>query len=171
MLMRATMPAEIYYSPLFCKIQPQSVKKERKFSAPEPRAQLFGKALPLGRRRKLAVHEDGIHADLLDILPRYGQGVVAAKQAEQPWPTEQQQAFDACRGRVKLKIVCPAQAGPVLQLHDLFRAQFPKGHLPCPLLLYAPDYARKADFMQKSGKSTHDCAILIAEAPAGGDCK
>ena len=66
--------------------------------------------------RQGRVHQHRIRADGLDLLPWNGQAIVPAKQSEQPWPPQQDQALQPGGGRVKGQVVGPAKAAPLLSV-------------------------------------------------------
>ena len=80
------------------------------------------------------MHQHCVGADGLDLLPRNGQVLFPAQQAEQPGPPQQDQALQPGGGRVKGQVVGPAKADPLLHLHHLFFTQFPDGQCPLPFL-------------------------------------
>ena len=82
-------------------------------------------------------------------MPRDGQRFLPAHKPEQPGLSQQLQAGDLRRLRVKFQIIGFAQADTVLQLDDLLGAQIPERH---PLTSLFPPYAAGAAFMQKEWK-------------------
>ena len=82
-------------------------------------------------------------------MPRDGQRFLPAHKPEQPGLSQQLQAGDLRRLRVKFQIIGFAQADTVLQLDDLLGTQIPERH---PLTSLFPPYAAGAEFMQKEWK-------------------
>ena len=82
-------------------------------------------------------------------MPRDGQRFLPAHKPKQPGLSQQLQAGDLRRLRVKFQIIGFAQADTVLQLDDLLGAQIPERH---PLTSLFPPYAAGAAFMQKEWK-------------------
>ena len=82
-------------------------------------------------------------------MPRDGQRFLPTHKPEQPGLTQQLQAGDLRRLRVKFQIIGFAQADTVLQLDDFLGAQIPERH---PLTSLFPPYAAGAAFMQKEWK-------------------
>ena len=82
-------------------------------------------------------------------MPQDGQRFLPAHKPEQPGLSQQLQAGDLRRLRVKFQIIGFAQADTVLQLDDLLDAQIPERH---PLTSLFPPYAAGAEFMQKEWK-------------------
>lgn len=90
-------------------------------------------------RRQFGADQNGIHADLIDLLPRDRQRRVPPQQPEKPGPPQQLQTLNLGRLGVQLQIVCLAQTSPVGKLHDLFGTKLPERHpspLPVSVLFY-----------------------------------
>ena len=112
--------------------------------------------------RQGRVHQHRIRANGLDLLPWNGQAIVPAKQSEQPWPPQQDQALQPGGGRVKGQVVGPAKADPLLQLHHLFFTQFPDGQCPSPLSATA--YAAAGHIMQKAVETAWQIVVYCGQS-------
>ena len=88
--------------------------------------------------------------------------IVPAKQSEQPWPPQQDQALQPGGGRVKGQVIGPAKADPLLQLHHLFFTQFPDGQCPSPLSATA--YAAAGHIMQKAVETAWQIVVYCGQS-------
>lgn len=105
------------------------------------------------------MHQHCVGADGLDLLPRNGQVLFPAQQAEQPGPPQQDQALQTGGGGIKGQIIGPAQAHPLLQLHNFLFTKFPDGHSTSPLS--ATSLCGPGRVHAKSGgKAPPGCGIL-----------
>ena len=83
----------------------------------------------------------------------------SAQQAEQTGPPQQDQALQTGGGGIKGQIIGPAQAHPLLQLHNFLFAKFPDGHSTSPLS--ATSLCGPGRVHAKSGgKAPPGCGIL-----------
>ena len=94
------------------------------------------------------MHQYGIRANGLDLLPWDGQALIPAQQPKQPGPAQQDQVLQLGSGGVKGQIIGPAKADALLQLHHFLFTQFPDGQCCSPLSATA--YAAAGLLMQKA---------------------
>ena len=79
--------------------------------------------------------------------------------SERPGPPQQDQALQTGGGGIKGQIIGPAQAHPLLQLHNFLFAKFPDGHSTSPLS--ATSLCGPGRVHAKSGgKAPPGCGIL-----------
>ena len=94
------------------------------------------------------MHQHCVGADGLDLLPRNGQVLFPAQQAEQPGPPQQDQALQTGGGGIKGQIIGPAQATPCSSCTTSFSQSSRMVTAPLPSL--PPAYAARAASMQKA---------------------
>ena len=108
------------------------------------------------------MHQHCVGADGLDLLPRNGQVLFPAQQAEQTGPPQQDQALQTGGGGIKGQIIGPAKADALLQLHHFLFTQFPDGQCRSPLSATA--YAAAGPLMQKAVETAWQIVVYCGQS-------